>query len=88
MKRSALLDNFFGAVRGRQREKAIGIQMMNHDACRRSNLSFALLLHDVTNAFYCPLDTAFNDWWENAEPLYAKDLTTKSSTVQSWASGG
>ena len=57
-----------------QREEAIAIQMMNHNACVNNNYSFALLLHDVTNAFYCPLDSALYEWWDQTEPEYAKDL--------------
>ena len=51
LKRKELPNNYFGAVRGRQREEAIGIQMMNHEACRRNNKNNVLVLHDVTNAF-------------------------------------
>ena len=61
LKRKELPNNYFGAVRGRQREEAIGIQMMNHEACRRNNKCHVLVLHDVTNAFDSPEDEALNE---------------------------
>ena len=91
LRRKELPSNYFGAVRGRQREEAICIQRMNHEACRRNNKNHALVLHDVTNAFYSPKDGALNEWWGNTKIEYVQNLYyhifNKSVTVMPAADG-
>ena len=58
--------NAFGAVRGRSREEAIGIQLHNMHRCSASGISHMVRLFDLTNAFYCPTHAKMQELYKNS----------------------
>ena len=80
----------FGAVRFKQREEAIGIQLHNMFRCSMSGMSHLSQMFDLTNAFYCPNHESLHEYHKyfsntinrTGEQVYHDVLENNISVIQ------
>ena len=56
--------NLFCAVKGKRRDEAIGVQLLNQYHCSNAGLTWATSLYDVKNAFYCVPHGLLQSWYD------------------------